>query len=51
MPTAMNASEVMDRLGLNLLVHRNWKLQATSATSGAGLYEGLDWLSTQLSNS
>ena len=27
---------------------RNWYIQATCATSGEGLYEGLDWLSNQL---
>merc|ERR1712078_793895 len=28
---------------------RNWYIQSTCATSGEGLYEGLDWLSTNLS--
>ena len=27
---------------------RTWYIQATCATSGEGLYEGLDWLSGQL---
>jgi hypothetical protein len=36
---------------LNLkLRNRNWYIQATCATSGDGLYEGLDWLSNQLKN-
>ena len=26
-----------------------WYIQATCATQGTGLYEGLDWLSNQLS--
>ena len=30
--------------------NRNWYIQATCATSGDGLYEGLDWLSNQLKN-
>jgi ADP-ribosylation factor protein 1 len=50
LPNAMNAAEITDKLGLHSLRHRNWYIQATSATSGDGLYEGLDWLSNQLRN-
>jgi len=45
----MNAADVTDKLGLHSLRQRNWYIQATCATSGEGLYEGLDWLSVQLS--
>jgi len=48
LPNAMNAAEVTDKLGLHALRNRNWYIQATCATSGDGLYEGLDWLSNQL---
>ncbi|XP_006892631.1 PREDICTED: ADP-ribosylation factor 1-like isoform X2 [Elephantulus edwardii] len=41
---------ITDKLGLHSLRHRNWYIQATCATSGDGLYEGLDWLSNQLRN-
>uniref|UniRef100_A0A3B4AP12 ADP-ribosylation factor n=1 Tax=Periophthalmus magnuspinnatus TaxID=409849 RepID=A0A3B4AP12_9GOBI len=51
LPNAMNAAEITDKLGLHSLRHRNWYIQATCATSGDGLYEGLDWLSNQLKNS
>lgn len=44
----MNAAEITDKLGLHSLRNRNWYIQATCATSGDGLYEGLDWLSQQL---
>uniref|UniRef100_A0A8I5ZU96 ADP-ribosylation factor 1 n=1 Tax=Rattus norvegicus TaxID=10116 RepID=A0A8I5ZU96_RAT len=44
----MNVAEITDKLGLHSLRHRNWYIQATCATSGDGLYEGLDWLSNQL---
>lgn len=44
----MNAAEITDKLGLHSLRNRNWYIQATCATSGDGLYEGLDWLSNQL---
>ena len=44
----MNGAEVSDKLNLGSLHSRNWYIQATCATSGDGLYEGLDWLSSQL---
>merc|ERR1711868_226459 len=50
LPNAMNAAEVTEKLGLHSLRNRNWYIQATCATSGDGLYEGLDWLSNQLKN-
>jgi|UniRef100_A0A8C0ZSS2 small GTP-binding protein len=50
LPNAMNATEIMNKLGLHSLRQRNWYIQATCATSGDGLYEGLDWLSNQLKN-
>ena len=48
LPNAMSAAEITDKLGLHSLRQRNWYMQATCATSGDGLYEGLEWLSTQL---
>lgn len=48
LPNAMNAAEITDKLGLHSLRQRTWYIQATCATSGDGLYEGLDWLSQQL---
>ncbi|KRX94330.1 ADP-ribosylation factor 4, partial [Trichinella pseudospiralis] len=49
LPNAMNPAELTDRLGLQQLRNRQWFIQATCATQGHGLYEGLDWLSNQLS--
>eukprot|EP00292_Cryptomonas_paramecium_P019893 CAMPEP_0113671532 /NCGR_PEP_ID=MMETSP0038_2-20120614/5754_1 /TAXON_ID=2898 /ORGANISM="Cryptomonas paramecium" /LENGTH=178 /DNA_ID=CAMNT_0000587689 /DNA_START=158 /DNA_END=694 /DNA_ORIENTATION=+ /assembly_acc=CAM_ASM_000170 len=49
LPNAMSAADVTDKLGLHSLRQRNWYIQATCATSGEGLYEGLEWLSRQLS--
>ncbi|KAI3659390.1 hypothetical protein MP638_001312 [Amoeboaphelidium occidentale] len=48
LPNAMNAAEITDKLGLQSLRQRQWFIQATCATSGDGLYEGLEWLSTNL---
>jgi len=50
LPNAMSAADVTDKLGLHTLRNRNWYIQSTCATSGDGLYEGLDWLSNQLKN-
>uniref|UniRef100_A0A646QHG3 ADP-ribosylation factor n=1 Tax=Hemiscolopendra marginata TaxID=943146 RepID=A0A646QHG3_9MYRI len=49
LPNAMSAAELTDKLGLNQLRGRRWYIQATCATQGYGMYEGLDWLSNELS--
>ena len=48
LPNAMNAIELTERLGLQPLRNHRWYIQATCATQGNGLYEGLDWLSNEL---
>jgi len=49
LPNAMPAAEVTDKLGLHNLRSRQWFIQSACATTGDGLYEGLDWLSRTLS--
>jgi len=49
LPNAMSVAEVTERLQLNTIRNRQWYIQATCATTGDGLYEGLDWLSNTLS--
>jgi len=49
LPNAMKVQETTERLGLNKLRNRQWYIQGTAATTGDGLYEGLDWLSATLS--
>jgi len=49
LPNAMSVAEVTDKLGLHSMRNRKWYIQATCATSGDGLYEGLDWLAHTLS--
>lgn len=51
LPNAMSVSEVTEKLGLSRLRNRQWYIQGTCATTGEGLYEGLDWLSGKLSAS
>merc|ERR1712115_415703 len=48
LPNAMNAAEVTDKLGLHSLRQRAWYIQSTCATTGDGLYEGLEWLANAL---
>eukprot|EP01083_Nonionella_stella_P133095 404657_1 len=47
LPNAMSVNECTEKLGLNQL-RREWYIQSTCATSGDGLYEGLDWLAKTL---
>ncbi|KAK8717031.1 hypothetical protein V6N13_044315 [Hibiscus sabdariffa] len=42
LPNAMNAAEITGKLGLHSLCERHWYIQSTCATSGEGLYVGLD---------
>ena len=49
LPNAMSAEEVTEKLALNTIKDREWckcslkNVQGTCASSGDGLYEGLDW--------
>lgn len=48
LPNAMTAAELTDKLKLHDMRNRRWYIQAACATQGEGLYEGLDWLSSEL---
>eukprot|EP01010_Urceolus_cornutus_P001259 NODE_1789_length_756_cov_673.493635_g1390_i1.p1 GENE.NODE_1789_length_756_cov_673.493635_g1390_i1~~NODE_1789_length_756_cov_673.493635_g1390_i1.p1 ORF type:complete len:184 (-),score=32.27 NODE_1789_length_756_cov_673.493635_g1390_i1:145-696(-) len=48
LPSAMSTAEITDKLGLHALRQRDWFIQGSCATSGEGLHEGLDWLSTNV---
>lgn len=45
---ALNPNEVTEKLCLSSLKGRKWLVQGTSATSGMGLKEGLDWMAGEL---
>lgn len=47
-PGALTPAEVCEALGLPELRGRRWHVQSAVATRGEGLYEGLDWLSQQV---
>jgi len=44
LPNAMSTAEATERLGLHTIRQRRWYVQSACATTGDGLYEGLDWL-------
>jgi small GTP-binding protein len=50
LPNARSISEVANALQLPKMSRRKWHLQGTSALNGSGLYEGLEWLNTEMKN-
>nr|XP_039255291.1 ADP-ribosylation factor 1-like [Styela clava] len=50
LPNAESTDCIKQRLELDTMKTRQWYIQATCATTGDGLYEGLDWLSRTLKN-
>lgn len=44
LPNAMSTQVIADRLRLHTLRERSWSIQGCCATSGDGLYDGLEWL-------
>merc|ERR1712046_389344 len=50
LPNSMTAAEVTEKLGLQGKRSRTWYIQSTCATTGDGLYEGLDWMTRNLSS-
>jgi GTPase SAR1 family protein len=50
LPHSMSVSEITEKLGLNRIRNRPWYIQGCCATTGDGLYEGLDWLANTLKN-
>jgi len=48
LPEAMSTAQITEKLGLTNLHGRKWNVQGSSATSGEGLYEGFDWLASNI---
>ena len=48
LPQAMSVADMTEKIGLHNIRTRKWFIQATCATSGDGLYEGLDWLACNI---
>jgi small GTP-binding protein len=49
LPDAIKPPDLADRLRINSITNRAWHVQGTCATTGNGLYEGLDWLGREIS--
>lgn len=48
LPKAMSPTELIEKMGLSKMSNRKWHVEATCATTGEGLYEGLSWLDETL---
>ena len=48
LPNSMDTSEVVERMSLRSMRKREWFVQSCTATTGDGLWEGLDWLNENL---
>ena len=48
MPGAASATEITAALDLTKMTNREWFVQATCATSGDGLVDGLEWLAQKV---
>ena len=46
--SALPPGEVTEKLGMGKFKERSWMVQGTSATTGQGLKEGLDWMASVL---
>lgn len=44
LPGVMRPQEVQENLGLGKMLERKWYVQPSCATTGDGLYEGLNWM-------
>jgi signal recognition particle receptor subunit beta len=44
LPHSMSVRELTEKLEMNKIRDREWYVQGACATTGDGLYEGLDWL-------
>ena len=41
---AISPNDITEKLGLQSLKDRQWLVQGTSASTGQGIREGLDWM-------
>uniref|UniRef100_A0A1I7ZUX1 ADP-ribosylation factor 1-like 2 n=1 Tax=Steinernema glaseri TaxID=37863 RepID=A0A1I7ZUX1_9BILA len=48
LPYAMKAGDLAQKLRLTEIKNREWYIQSSCATTGEGLYEGLDWIAGQI---
>lgn len=48
LPRALDGDEITERLELRKLRNITWHVQASCATTGDGLVEGMTWISKQI---
>jgi small GTP-binding protein len=48
MPNALPVADIARKLQLTSMTNRKWYIQSACAVTGEGLYEGLDWMTTEL---
>ncbi|KAK9686950.1 ADP-ribosylation factor-like protein 5A [Basidiobolus ranarum] len=48
--SALTAAQISEALSLTSLTDRQWHIQACSALTGFGLFEGLDWIVDRLTS-
>ncbi|KAJ5074711.1 adp-ribosylation factor 6 [Anaeramoeba ignava] len=48
LPNVMTPAEITEKLELHKLRDRNWFVQPSCATNGEGLFDGLNWLSSNI---
>ena len=48
LPNAIKPDELSRKLGLDKIRNRAWHIQGSSAATGDGLYEGLNWIVQEL---
>ncbi len=46
MPGALSTAEIREKLYLESYKGREWRIQGCCASTGDGLYEGLDWVAS-----
>ncbi|KAJ3058881.1 ADP-ribosylation factor-like protein 5A [Quaeritorhiza haematococci] len=47
---ALKAAEISEALALSSLRDRQWHIQACCALTGEGLFEGMDWIVSQIAS-
>jgi len=44
LPNAISAGEIINMFGLNQVLDREWYVQTCCASTGDGLFEGIEWI-------
>lgn len=50
LPDAVSAADLAEKMNLRSLRSHEWYIQPCCATTGTGIYEGLDWLASAMNN-